>query len=248
MKTRMMKKLLLVLLMAPFFMAPAGAEGVHLDKANYDLHNKASLQRGARIFTNYCLSCHSASAMRFNVLKRIGLTTKQIKENLMFTATNIGSPMRVAMRPADAKKWFGVAPPDLSLIARARSADWLYTYLRTFYRDPNQPTGWNNLVFNKVAMPDVLYQLQGIQQLQKKEVTDASGNKHEVEKLVLVKPGKLSPTEYNREIADLVNYLVYMGEPTKLLRLRMGVYVLLFLAFLLVLAYALKREYWRDIH
>jgi len=248
MKTRMMKKLLLVLLLTPFFMAQAGAEGVHLDKAHYDLNNQASLQRGAKIFTNYCLSCHSASAMRYNVLERIGLTAKQIKDNLMFTTKNIGKPMHVAMRPADGAKWFGVAPPDLSLIARARGADWLYTYLRTFYRDPSRPTGWNNLVFDKVAMPNVLYQLQGIQQLQKEEVTDASGNKHEVEKLVLVKTGKLSPDEYNREVSDLVNYLVYMGEPDKLLRMKIGVYVLLFLAFFLVVAYALKKEYWKDVH
>jgi ubiquinol-cytochrome c reductase cytochrome c1 subunit len=233
----MIKKLLLLVLAAPA-VALANTE-LHLDKAPIDLNDQASLQRGAKTFVNYCLSCHSASYMRYNRLKDIGLTDDQIKENLMFAAEKVGETMDVAMKKKDAALWFGAAPPDLTVIARARGADWLYSYLRGFYRDDTRATGWNNTVFDKVGMPHVLYGLQGEQRMEKHG---------EHEKLVLTKPGTLSAQEYDGVAKDLVNYLVYMGEPAKLVRMKLGWIVLGFLVLLLVVSYALKKEYWKDIH
>ncbi|WP_173059528.1 cytochrome c1 [Sulfurimicrobium lacus] len=235
------KKLLLLALAAPV-VAQANV-GLHLDKAPYDLNDKASLQRGAKTFVNYCLSCHSASYMRYNRLQDIGLTNDQIKDNLMFAAEKVGEPMNVAMKKEDAKVWFGATPPDLTVIARSRGADFLYTYLRGFYRDDTRPTGWNNTVFDKVGMPHVLYSLQGDQELHVEK-----HGEHETSKLVLVKPGTMTAPEYDAMVADLVNYLVYMGEPAQQIRMRLGVYVLLFLAFFGVVAYYLKKEFWKDIH
>ena len=222
--------------------------GAHLDHAPVDLSDQASLQRGAKMFVNYCLSCHGASAMRYNRLRDIGLTEEQIKGNLMFAGEKVGETMTVAMNQKEAKAWFGAAPPDLSVIARARGADWLYTYLRGFYRDSTRPTGWNNTVFDKVGMPHVLYELQGEQSLKIEETVAADGGKAEKHALVLDKPGKLSPQEYDASVADLVNYLVFMGEPARNVRTSMGWVVLLFLGFMLVLAVFLKKEYWKDIH
>jgi ubiquinol-cytochrome c reductase cytochrome c1 subunit len=156
--------------------------------------------------------------------------------------------MTVAINKKEAKAWLGATPPDLSVIARARGADWLYTYLRGFYRDDTRPTGWNNVVFDKVGMPHVLWQLQGEQVLKVEESTDAHGNKVESHQLVLTKPGKLSPAEYDILTADLVNYLVFMGEPARTQRMQLGLAVLLFLAFFFVVARALKKEFWKDIH
>lgn len=238
----MIKKLLLLVLAVPA-VALANEGGPTLDKAPVNLNDKASLQRGAKTFVNYCLSCHSASYMRYNRLHDIGLTDEQIKDNLMFAADKVGETMDVAMRKSDAKVWFGAAPPDLTVIARARGADYLYTYLRSFYRDDTRPTGWNNTVFDKVGMPHVLYQLQGDQELHVEK-----HGEHETQTLVQVKPGTLTVPEYNAMVGDLVNYLVYMGEPAKLVRMKLGVFVLLFLAVLLVVSYALKKEYWKDVH
>ncbi len=229
------KKLLLLALAAP--MAAMASSGIHLDKAPYDLNDKASLQRGAKTFVNYCLNCHSASYMRYNRLQDLGLTNDQIKENLLFAAEKVGEPMDVAMRKTDAKVWFGATPPDLTVIARSRGADWLYTYLRGFYRDESRPTGWNNTVFDKVGMPHVLYGMQGEQELQ-----------HETHKLAVTKPGSMTTPEYDATVADLVNYLVYMGEPAQQTRMRLGVFVLLFLGVFFVIAYYLKKEFWKDIH
>lgn len=228
--------------------AAAANEGVHLDKAPINAANQASLQRGAKLFVNYCLNCHSASSMRYNRLRDIGLTDEQIKANLLFAGEKVGETMRVAMDKAEAKKWFGAAPPDLSVIARSRGADWLYTYLRGFYRDETRPTGWNNTVFDKVGMPHVLWQLQGEQRLKVKEGVDAHGGKTETEELVLVKQGIFSPAQYDAAVADLVNYLVYMGEPAKTQRMTLGLGVLLFLGLFFVVALYLKREFWKDVH
>ena len=236
-----MKKLLFALLLVPVLAYAAGGE-LKLDRAPDRVGNNAALQHGAKLFVTYCLSCHSASFMRFNRLRDIGLSDKQIEANLMYTTDKVGNQMTIAMRRDDAKKWFGVPPPDLSLEARARAseagsgADWLYTYLRSFYRDDSRPTGWNNTVFPNVAMPNVLWQLQG------EQVLGADG------KLTLEKPGQLSAAKYDADIADLVGYLQYMGEPAAQTRERVGVYVLIFLAAFFVLAYALKREFWKDIH
>lgn len=231
----------------------ASEEGPELDKAPINIQDTESIQRGARLFTNYCLSCHSAIGMRFNRLEDVGLSEQQIKDNLMFTTDKIGNTMAIAMDKADAKKWFGAAPPDLSVIARSRGADWLYTYLRSFYRDPSRPTGWNNTVFDKVGMPHVLWQMQGEQEL--KVEKDKEG--HEVKSLVLTKPGTMTKiveghavtAEYDQRVADLVNYLVFMGEPAQVTRYQIGYVVLLFLGLILLpLAYFLKKEYWKDIH
>lgn len=235
MKIQMIKKAIYVLAIVPL-LAFANVE-VHLDKAPIDPSDQASLQRGARTFVNNCLNCHSANYMRYNRLQDIGLTEKQIKENLLFTAEKVGDPMTSAMNKKDAKKWFGVAPPDLSVEVRARGADWVYTYMRSFYRDETRPSGWNNVVFDKVAMPHVFYELQGEQTLD-----------HETHALTLTKPGKLSVEEYDALVGDLTNFMAYMAEPAKQQRNRLGWFVLLFLGVLLVLTYKLKKAYWKDIH
>jgi ubiquinol-cytochrome c reductase cytochrome c1 subunit len=238
-----MKKFLAILLLVAPLAAFASGAGVHLDKAPVNLNDNASMQRGARLFVNYCLSCHSASYMRYNRLQDIGLTEEQIKNNLMFASEKTGQTMNVAMNKVEAKEWFGATPPDLTVIARSRGADWLYTYLRGFYRDDTRPTGWNNTVFDKVGMPHVLYQLQGEQEMRVEK-----HGEHESKILELVKPGKMSKAEYDVAAADLVNYLVYMGEPTQQLRKKLGIVVLLFLGIFFVFAYYLKKEYWTDIH
>ncbi len=236
-----MKKFFTAILFVPLLAFAAGAE-LHLDRAPNKADDMAALQNGAKIFVNYCLNCHSASYMRYNRLTDIGLTDTQIKDNLMFTADKVGEPMTIAMKRAEAKAWFGAAPPDLTVIARARAsefgsgADWLYTYLRSFYRDESRPTGWNNVVFENVGMPHVLWELQGEQVM---------GADH---KLKLVQPGMLKPQEFDAAMGDLVAYLKYMGEPVAEFRKKLGVVVLIFLAVLFVFAYALKREYWKDIH
>ena len=244
----MMKKLLILLALLLPVMAIASEGGVHLDRAPIDPDNQASLQRGAKTFVNYCLNCHSAAYMRYNRLRDIGLSEEQVKDNLLFAGEKVGETMKVAMPKAEAKAWFGAPPPDLSVEARARTADWLYTYLRGFYRDDTRPTGWNNTVYDKVAMPHVLWQLQGQQVLRAEETTDAHGNVVHTHKLVLDKPGQLSTAEYDQTVADLVNYLVYMSEPAKSTRLQLGLIVLLFLSVLFVVAYYLKKEFWKDIH
>lgn len=236
-----MKKVLLAAVFAlPVFALPVlavASEEVHLDKAPVDASNHASLQRGARTFVNYCLNCHSANYMRYNRLLEIGLTEKQIKDNLLFAGEKVGDTMKVAMDKKEAAKWLGAAPPDLSVEVRARGADWVYTYMRGFYRDDTRPTGWNNTVFDKVGMPHVLYELQGEQALD-----------HETHELKLVKPGRLSVEEYDTLVGDLTNFMAYMAEPAKQQRNQLGWIVLLFLGVLLVLTYKLKKAYWKDVH
>ncbi len=237
--------LALILLLPVLSMAN---ESVRLDHAPIDLNDQASLQRGAKVFVNYCLNCHSAAYMRYNRLQDIGLTDVQIKENLLFSGEKVGETMTVAMSRKDAKTWFGAPPPDLTVEARARGADWLYSYMRGFYRDDTTSTGWNNIVFDKVAMPHVLWQLQGQQVLKLEEKVDADGIKTESHALVLGKTGTLSPAEYDATVADLVNYMVYMAEPMKAQRKHTGLFVLLFLGLFFVLTYCLKKEFWKDIH
>lgn len=235
-----MKKILIALLCAPL-MAFAAGGSVHLDKWPGSVADKPALQNGAKLFVNYCLNCHGASYLRYNKLTELGLTEQQIKDNLMFTAEKIGEPMRIAGRAGEQKQWFGAAPPDLTVIARARAssagsgADWLYTYLRQFYRDENRQTGWNNLVFENVGMPHVFWELQG------EQILNAD------HKLELAVPGKLSPQEYDQAVSDLVGFMVWMGEPMQEQRKRMGWIVLAFLAVLFVFAYRLKKEYWKDV-
>jgi ubiquinol-cytochrome c reductase cytochrome c1 subunit len=208
---------------------------------------------GAKLFVNYCLNCHGASYMRYNRLQQIGLSEQMIKDNLMFTADKIGEPMRIAMQRDEAKVWFGAAPPDLTVIARSRAsefgsgADWLYTYLRGFYRDSERPTGWNNVIFENVGMPHVLYELQG-EQVAKVTEDDGHGGKVKTISLEQGKPGKMSKEEYDKATADLVSYLVWMGEPMAETRKTIGTVVLAFLGLLFVLSYLLKKNYWKDIH
>ncbi|MFN0316816.1 MAG: cytochrome c1 [Burkholderiales bacterium] len=240
-----MKKLLALLLCVPAI--AVASEEAKLDRAPIDTRDAVSIQHGAKIFVNYCLNCHSAAHMRYNRLKDLGLTEAQIKDNLMFASDKVGDTMRVAAPAADQKVWFGKAPPDLSVIARARGADWLYTYLRGYYRDPATATGWNNVAFPSVGMPHVLWQLQGQQAMQVEEREGPHGKEH-IKKLVLETPGALKPAEYDRFTADLVNYLVYMGEPVQTTRKQIGYVVLMVLGVLFVLAYMLKKEYWKDVH
>lgn len=241
------KYILLALCLLPITAFASGVE-VKLDRAEIQTNDKLSLQRGVQTFVSYCLTCHSADYMRYNRLRDLGLTEKQISENLIFTGQKPGGLMNSAMVKKEAKQWFGVPPPDLSVIARSRGADWLYTYLRQFYRDESTATGWNNLVFDRAAMPHVFYQLQGEQTLKVEMVDDGHGGKHELKTLEMSKPGTLSKADYDRQVSDLVNYLVYLGEPAATTRVQIGIVVLLFLFFMLGLTYALKHEYWRDIH
>lgn len=241
-----MRQLFFAVLLAPLVVF-ASADELQLDSANIDPHDAISMQRGARVFVNYCLNCHSASAMRYNRLTDLGLTEQQIEENLLFTADRVGEPMTISASRKDQRQWFGIEPPDLSVIARSRGTDWLYTYLRTFYRDEKSPTGWNNLAFPNVGMPHVLWQLQGSQVL-KIESEEREGHKVEHKKLALEYPGSLSTLEYDKLTRDLVNFLSYMGEPEKTKRSQIGIVVLFFLLLFLVPAWLLKREYWKDVH
>jgi ubiquinol-cytochrome c reductase cytochrome c1 subunit len=243
-----LKRLAVAALFAPAMAMAAGAV-LHLDKAPVSTE-RAALQNGAKVFVNYCLNCHAASFARYNTLEQIGLTEDEIRDNLMFTGERVGDLMRISMRPDEAKKWFGATPPDLTLISRQRAsefgsgADWLYTYLRQFYRDPNRPSGWNNVVFENVGMPHILWELQGEQVA--KVTENADGSKSVA--LELVKPGKMSVQEYDQMVGDLVSYLVWMGEPIAEKRKSIGWFVLIFLTGLLGLTYALKKNYWKDIH
>ena len=212
------------------------AENIELSKAPVDLTDNLSLQRGAKIFTNYCLNCHSAKYMRYSNLQDIGLSAETIKNDLLFTGNKIGDTMSVNMSMKDSKKWFGAAPPDLSVVARSRGADWIYSYMRGFYRDPTRPMGWNNTVYVNSAMPHILWELEGEKILNPK-----------TKKLEKFSSGKLNAKEYDATIADLTNYLVYMSEPDQLKRKKMGYYVIGFLLLLLFLTIKLKKEYWRDI-
>ena len=212
------------------------AENIELSKAPIDLTDNLSLQRGAKIFTNYCLNCHSAKYMRYSNLQDIGLSAETIKNDLLFTGNKIGDTMSVNMSMKDSKKWFGAAPPDLSVVARSRGADWIYSYMRGFYRDPTRPMGWNNTVYVNSAMPHILWELEGEKILNPK-----------TKKLEKFSSGKLNAKEYDATIADLTNYLVYMSEPDQLKRKKMGYYVIGFLLLLLFLTIKLKKEYWRDI-
>ena len=245
-----MKKVFLALLLtlAPAWVLAAGG-GVHLDKANIDPTNKQSLQRGARLFVNYCLSCHSAALMRYERIGAdLGIDEKLVSENLMFTGGKVGDLMTVATADDDSKEWFGTVPPDLTVIARARGVDWLYTYLRSFYRDDTKITGVNNLVFADVGMPHVMWELQGWQDPVITTTKDHDGVERKSIALELAEPGLMTPTEFDRATRDLVNFLDYMGEPAKYERRHLGVKVLLFLFMFLVLAILLKKEYWKDIH
>lgn len=226
----------------------AGGE-IHLETAGNDIHNKASLQRGARNFVNYCLGCHSAKYVRYNrVAADIGLTEQQMIENLLFSGESPHSTMTTALPADDARKWFGVAPPDLSLITRSKGTDYVYTFLKSFYADPAKGSGVNNLALPGTAMPHVLWELQGTQEAVWEGHTDAQGNvqKH-FKEFKLAAPGKMTPEEYDAFVRDTVNFLEYIGEPVQAKRQSLGYPVIAFLVFFTLLAYALKKEYWKDV-
>ncbi len=245
-----MKKLITALLLALPVAVMASGAGPHMEKANIDMGNKESLRHGAKLFMNYCLSCHSAESQRYSRMGQdLGLTDEQVKNNLMLASDKIGSTMKVAMPAADAKRWFGNPPPDLSVMARARGVDYIYNYLTTFYIDPKRPFGVNNLMFPDVGMPHVLWELQGMQKAITETHTDAEGNETSViTGFEIVQPGSMSKEEYDQAARDLTAFLVYVGEPIQLKRTQIGIWVLLFLAVLFVFAYALKKEYWKDVH
>ncbi len=251
-----MKKQILTLIfsLVPTFAMAAGG-GVHLDSAPIDVSDMDSVKRGAKHFIDYCFSCHEASYMRYNRIGRdTGMTDAEVREELIFTTnekgdpSKVGSLMKVAMPDDYAKRAFGIEVPDLTLTARARGADWLYTYLRTFYVDPYRPTGVNNLVFPDVGMPNVLGSLQGVQKAVYKTETRQGVEVEHVDHLELAQPGSLNPEEFDAFVADLVNFMVYLGEPVQNERRSLGIKVLIFLAVFFVFAYLLKKEYWKDVH
>ena len=244
-----MKKLLITFFMVLPVLAMAAGGGVKLDHAPIDLADKESLKRGAESFVSYCMGCHSAEYMRYNRIGAdLGMTDIEVADKLVFTRdssggeTKVGALMEISMSKEFAQSAYGTKVPGLTVIARARGADWLYTYLRTFYLDDSRPTGMNNRVFADVGMPHVLWELQGFQK------ANFDAETHEFQGMEIVKPGKMNVAEYDAFVADLVNFMVYMGEPMQLERKSMGMYVILFLFLFSILAYMLKKEYWKDIH
>ena len=246
-----MKRLIIasILSLAPAFVLAAGGSGVPLQDADIDLADKDSLKRGAEVFVNYCMGCHSLQYMRYNRMgEDLGMDEVQVRQSFIFNDAKPGDLMVSSMRPKDGEKWFGTAVPDLTLVTRWRSTDWLYTYLKSFYQDPGRPYGVNNAVFPDVGMPHVLAPLQGVQ---KAVYSEAEGDGHgpiEGVEPDPEQPGTMSAEEYDDMVRDLTNFLTYAGEPIKLERQRLGIYVLLFLAVFFVLAYMLKKEYWKDVH
>ncbi|WJI16810.1 cytochrome c1 [Pseudoxanthomonas winnipegensis] len=224
------------------------AEGGATLQAGNDLSDKASLQRGAKLFMGYCSGCHSLKYLRYSRMAQdLGLTEDQVMANLNFTGAPVGQQVQVAMPHDGATKWFGKMPPDLSLIARVRGPDWVYTYLKSFYLDESRPLGWNNKLFPNASMPNPLWELQGLQHA-KFGPEDPQTKEKPVEALVLASPGTESPAEFDRTVRDITNFLEYAGEPAALKRQSMGVWVILFLAGLTFLAFLLKKEFWKDVH
>jgi len=253
--------LILALTALPLKAVGASAE-VHLDSMQPDLHDQASLQSGAATYMNYCMGCHSLQYSRYErVATDLGIPSDLMADNLMFDPDQkIGSLMENAMTDEAGKRWFGAAPPDLTLVARARGTDWLYTYLRTFYVDPSRPWGVNNKVFPDVGMPHALLELQGLTQCSMGPVAAANGGvkrdpltgedilEDPCGRFEVVQAGELSPEEYDVAVYDLVNFLAYVGEPAAMHRQRTGIYVLLFIALFFIFAWLLNREYWKDVH
>jgi len=231
----------------------ASGGGIPLDKAPQLTNDVAALQNGAKLFVNYCLNCHSASFMRYNRLTALGLTERQIKDNLAFATEKVGDTMNAAINPQQAKEWFGAQPPDLTLVARSRAsgggsgADYLYTYLRTYYRDDAKPTGWNNLAFPNVGMPHVLWELQGEREPQFDVIKSNDRETQVFKGWKQITPGTLTPAQYDQSIANLVGYLQWMGEPGQNTRVRIGVWVLLFLGVFTVIAWRLNAAFWKNV-
>ncbi len=235
-----------VLSVLPVLAVASGGGDEGLDPVEINLADQASLQRGAKTFVNYCLSCHSAAYMRYERMgSDLGINEQLLRENLMLATEKPGDTMTVTMSEDGAKKWFGVVPPDLSLTARSKGPNWIYTYLRSFYWDKSSPTGWNNVLFPNVAMPHVLYRLQGYREA---EFEGATGGLRHFAGYIEKTPGQMSNEEYDAAMRDLTNFMVYLAEPAKLVRYKIGVWVMIFMGVLVFLTYATKKEYWRDVH
>jgi len=232
----------------PLFAAPAMAEEEgHYPHSGTDLSDRASLQRGAQLFMNYCSGCHSLKYLRYSrMAEDLGLSEDEVQNNLNLTGAKFGEQIHVSLTEEQGKQFFGKMPPDLSVIARVRGSDWIFSYLKSFYLDESRPLGWNNTVFPNASMPNPLWQMQGLQQAEFGK-PDAAGERP-VEKLVLGTPGTQSPEQFDQTVRDITAFLEYAGEPAALKRQTMGVWVVLFLAFFTFLAYLLKKEYWRDVH
>jgi ubiquinol-cytochrome c reductase cytochrome c1 subunit len=246
-----MKKIIITLFaLLPSLAFAGGGGNVHLDHVDIDLTDKASLQRGATTFINYCLGCHQMQYQRYQrSAEDLGIPLDILKENLMFTGEKVGDHITSAIPADGAAKWFGSLPPDLTLVARVRKPDWIYTYLRSFYVDPSRPFGVNNLTFPNVGMPHVLQSLQGVPTLvDQKAMVDGEEGVTQGQKIEVDGSGELTPEQFDAVVRDLVNYLVYVGEPTRLESEKIGTWVLIFLAIFFVFIYLLKKEYWRDVH
>ena len=255
-----MKKLILTLLVAFGFAGGALSNegGIQWDRFPVEkLTDNAALQHGAKLFVNYCLNCHSAAYMRYNRLRDIGLTDDEIKKNLLFATEKVGDTMKVSLDPKQAKDWFGGLPPDLSVITRSRSdmskgtgADYVYTYLRSYYRDDTKTTGWNNLAFPGVAMPHVLWELQGqrgAKFVEQKDAHDPSKTAHVFAGFEQLTPGAMSSQQYDEAVGDLVGFLQWMSEPAQGQRVRLGVWVMIFLTIFAFIAWRLSAAYWREV-
>lgn len=255
-----MKKLILSLVAAIGFIGAASASsgGAQWERFPTDkLTDLPALQRGAKLFVNSCLNCHAAAFMRYNRMRDIGLTEAEIKKHLMFATDKVGDTMTITMSPRDAKDWFGAVPPDLTLVARSRAdlargsgADYLYSFLRSFYRDDTKATGWNNRIFPDVAMPNVLWQMQGQRTakfVEQKDAHDPNVTTHAFEGYEQLTPGTMSALEFDEAVADLVAFMQWMAEPSRAQRVQLGVWVLLYLAVLLVLVWRLNAAYWKHV-
>lgn len=241
-----MKTLPISILLLVFTLGVAAEENIALQQANFDPEDRGSIVHGAKSFVKYCLGCHSIKHIRYQrIAQDFGIDEKKVLAEIAPQGATIYEQMHTAMNAHDSEKWFGIQPPDLSLIARSRNADWLYSYLKSFYTDTKKPLGTNNLIFKDVGMPNVFWQLQGEQKALYK--TSDSGQE-EIEKLIVEVPGTVSEQEFDTMVNDLVNFLVYVGEPVKLERQRLGKYVLFFLGMFLAISYLLKKEYWKDVH
>ena len=228
---------------APAVMAEEGG----LPASNANLSDIGSLQNGAKIYFNYCSGCHSLNLMRYSrIAEDLQLSQDQVMQNLNFTGANFGDRIPATMHAADGKAWFGAAPPDLSLMARAKGVDYVYNYLKSFYLDSSRPIGWNNTVFPNASMPNALWELQGVQTARFKP--GEGGNPGEFEGFDLHQAGKLNPEEFDTVARDVSNFLQYAGEPAAMQRKSIGIWVILFLAVFTLLAYFLKQEYWKDVH
>ena len=224
------------------------AAGGPVQQAGTDLGDRASLQRGAQLYMNYCSACHSLKYLRYSrMAEDLGLTEDEVMTNLNFTGAAFGEQVQVSLKPSDADAWFGKMPPDLSVISRVRGPDWIYTYLKSFYLDESRPLGWNNTLYPNASMPNVLWEMQGLQR-PVHGAADAATGEPTVERLEVAVPGTQSAAQFDQSARDITAFLAYAGEPAALKRQKLGVWVVLFLAFFTFLAWLLKKEYWRDVH